>query len=69
MGVFGEVVLAQVGTIADMLMRGETLKLPIAGGDAFRVNKVATGWGFHAVLIVRIALFIATDLTVFSHLF
>jgi hypothetical protein len=66
---FGAVVLAQVGAIADMMMRGETLALPVAGGDALRVRRAATGLGFYAVLTLWFAIFAAIDAIVFNRLF
>ena len=60
------ILLAQMACIADMLFRGETLRMPIAGGAATQVRRADGAIAFYAVIVVWVVMFAAIDAMIFS---
>jgi hypothetical protein len=60
------VILAQVGCVLDMCLRGETLRMPVAGGALAQMRRNDSRVGFYAMISIWIFLFVGIDMMVFS---
>lgn len=58
------VVIAQLACVADMVLRGETLPMRLAGG-APRIRKSESVIGFYVLLVIWVILFVGIDLLIF----
>lgn len=59
------ILLAQLACIAEMLIKRQTLQMPVFGGERSAVRKSDSGIGFYAMLLAWIALFAWIDVIVF----
>lgn len=63
--IIAAVIIAQVVCVADMVLRGRTLRMPVAGGALTVISKQESAIGFYALLAVWIVLFVGIDLIIF----
>lgn len=64
--IFIAIVIAQITCVIDMLMRGRTLRLPVAGGAATQTRKSENPVIFYIGVTVWIALFVFIDVLIWG---
>ncbi|MGC4252636.1 MAG: hypothetical protein QM605_14520 [Sphingobium sp.] len=63
---FAAVAIAQIAVVAVMLFRGQTIRMPIAGGAATQISRSESGVAFYALVLVWIALFAFVDFLIWA---
>lgn len=63
---FVAVAIAQIVIVAGMLLRGQTIRMPIAGGKATQISRSESVVGFYVVVLVWIALFVFVDFLIWA---
>ena len=58
------IILAQVACVLEMLLKGQTLRMPGAGGALTAIRRRDSKLGFYVMLAVWIALFATVDVLV-----
>ncbi|MBR2269163.1 hypothetical protein [Sphingobium sp.] len=63
---FGIVAIAQIAVVGAMLLRGQTIRMPIAGGAVTQISRTESAVAFYALMIVWIALFAFVDFLIWA---
>ena len=63
---FAAVAIAQIVVVAAMLLRGQTIRVPIAGGKATQISRSESVLGFYALVLVWVALFTFVDFLIWA---
>ncbi|OAN57661.1 hypothetical protein [Sphingobium sp. TCM1] len=63
---FAAVATAQIAVLAVMLLRGQTIRMPIAGGKATQISRSESVVGFYALVLIWIVLFAFVDFIIWA---
>ena len=63
---FVAVAIAQIVVVAGMLLRGQTIRMPIAGGKATQISRSESVVGLYVLVLVWIALFVFVDFLIWA---
>ncbi|OAN54906.1 hypothetical protein [Sphingobium sp. TCM1] len=63
---FTAVAIAQIAAVAVMLLRGQTIRLPIAGGAATQISRSESSVAFYALVVVWTGLFALLDFLIWA---
>jgi hypothetical protein len=63
---FAAVATAQIAVLAVMLLRGQTIRMPIAGGKATQISRSESVVGFYALVLIWIVLFAFVDFLIWA---